>query len=241
MSGVRVSWGPECAVSEVWCMSPRSNVVQAGCPARDRGPRLCIEPLRRDTRMTLGDWVARAMLWWKGGGRPAIVRWLVEPRRAGRMGAGCRATFETVVSAIDPGLAASGRLARARAAAQGALEAAHAGGITAVPWSDTRYPTALAAIADPPPGPVDPRRSGGAQDTHGCDCWLPRRLRVCPRCGSGAGIGIGAMRRHSGQRTGPGRRLGRASRCAGCRRSHGWCAGLWCGHHVPSRAQWAGA
>ena len=132
-------------------MSPRSNAAQAECPAWDRGPRLCIEPLRRDTRMTLGDWVALAMLWWKGGGRPAIVRWLVEPRGAGRMGAGCRATLETVVSTIDPGLAASGRLARARAAAQGALEAAHAGGITAVPWSDTRYPTALAAIADPPP------------------------------------------------------------------------------------------
>ena len=150
MSGVRVRLGPSCAVSEVRCMSPRSNAAQAECPAWDRGPRLCIEPLRRDTRMTLGDWVALAMLWWKGGGRPAIVRWLVEPRGAGRMGAGCRATLETVVSTIDPGLAASGRLARARAAAQGALEAAHAGGITAVPWSDTRYPTALAAIADPP-------------------------------------------------------------------------------------------
>ena len=101
--------------------------------------------------MTLVDWVALAMLWWKGGGRPAIVRWLAERRDAGRMGAGCHAPLATVVAAIDPGLAARGRLARARAAAQGALEAAHAGGITAVPWSDTRYPTALAAIADPPP------------------------------------------------------------------------------------------
>ena len=88
MSGVRVRLGPSCAVSEVRCMSPRSNAAQAECPAWDRGPRLCIEPLRRDTRMTLGDWVALAMLWWKGGGRPAIVRWLVEPRRAGRMGRG---------------------------------------------------------------------------------------------------------------------------------------------------------
>ncbi len=101
--------------------------------------------------MTLADWVALAMLWWKGGGRAAIVRWLVEPRGAGRMGAGSGATLDTVVAAIDPGFAASGRLATARAAAQAALEAAHAGGITAVSWADTRYPTALAAIADPPP------------------------------------------------------------------------------------------
>ena len=101
--------------------------------------------------MTLADWVALSMLWWKGGGRPAIVRWLVEPRGAGRLGAGSGATLETVVAAIDPGLAASGRLAGACAAAQGALETAQAGGITAVPWSDTRYPPALAAIADPPP------------------------------------------------------------------------------------------
>ena len=101
--------------------------------------------------MTLADWVALAMLWWKGGGRAAIVRWLVEPRGAGRMGAGSGATLDTVVAAIDPGFAASGRLATARAAAQAALEAANAGGITAVSWADTRYPTALAAIADPPP------------------------------------------------------------------------------------------
>ena len=98
--------------------------------------------------MTLADWVALAMLWWKGGGRPAIVRWLVEP---GRMAAGSRATLETVAAAIDPGFAASGRLTRARAAAQVALETARACGITAVPWSDTRYPTSLAVIADPPP------------------------------------------------------------------------------------------
>ena len=99
--------------------------------------------------MTIADWVALAMLWWKEGGRPAIVRWLVEPQAPGRMGS--RATLETVVAAIDPRLAASGRLARARAAARGALETAHVGGIIPVPWSDTRYPTALAAIADPPP------------------------------------------------------------------------------------------
>lgn len=101
--------------------------------------------------MTLVDWVALAMLWWKGGGRPAIVRWLTECRDADRMGAECHASLATVAAPINPGLAARGRLAWARAAAQGALEAAHAGGITAVPWSDTRYPRALAAIADPPP------------------------------------------------------------------------------------------
>ena len=101
--------------------------------------------------MTLADWVALAMLWWKGGGRAAIVRWLVDPRGAARMAAGPRATLETVTAAIDPGLAAAGRLARARVAAQVALETAHVSGITVVPWSDTRYPTALAAIADPPP------------------------------------------------------------------------------------------
>ena len=88
--------------------------------------------------MTLPEWVALAMLWWKGGGRPAIVRWLVEP---GRMVEGSHATLETVAAAIDPGFAASGRLTKARVAAEVALEAARVAGITAVPWSDTRYPT----------------------------------------------------------------------------------------------------
>ena len=101
--------------------------------------------------MTLADWVALAMLWWKGGGRRAIVQWLVAPLGARRTADGARTPLETVAAAIDPGLAAPGRLASARAAAQVALEAAHAGGIIAVPWSDSRYPTALAAIADPPP------------------------------------------------------------------------------------------
>ena len=216
MSGVRVRLGPSCAVSEVRCMSPRSNAAQAGCPAWDRGPRLCIEPLRRDTRMTLGDWVALAMLWWKGGGRPAIVRWLVEPRGAGRMGAGCRATLETVVSAIDPGLAASGRLAPGPRGGPGCARGRARRRHHRRPLVRHPLPDGAGRDRRPAPGPVDPRRSGGAQGTHGCDRWLPRRLRVCPRCGSGAGIWIGAMRRHSGQRTGPGRRLGRASRCAGC-------------------------
>ena len=101
--------------------------------------------------MTLADWVALGMLWWKGGGRAAIARWLVDPRGAGRIGTGAEATLDLVVAGIDPGLAASGRLAGARAAALGALETAGTCGISAVPWSDTRYPIALAAIADPPP------------------------------------------------------------------------------------------
>ena len=101
---------------------PASASVGAGAPEVER--------------MTLADWVALAMLWWKGGGRPAIVRWLVELRGAARMGAGCRATLETVVAAIDPGLAALGRLAKARAAARGALEAAQA----ASPPSPGRIP-----------------------------------------------------------------------------------------------------
>ena len=67
------------------------------------------------------------------------------------MAPGGDASLETVTAVIDAGLAAPGRLGRARAAARVALEAAHAGGIVAVPWSDRRYPTALAAIADPPP------------------------------------------------------------------------------------------
>ena len=54
------------------------------------------------------------------------------------MVAEARTTLEMVTAAIDPGLAASGRLAWARAEAQVALETAHVVGITAVPWSDTR-------------------------------------------------------------------------------------------------------
>jgi DNA processing protein len=101
--------------------------------------------------MTLVDWVALGMLWWKGGGRAAIVRWLTDPCGARQMVAGPGATLEAVVIAIDPRLAASRRLASARTAADIALKAARAGGITPVPWSDVRYPTALTAIADPPP------------------------------------------------------------------------------------------
>ncbi|HJN43553.1 MAG TPA: DNA-processing protein DprA [Vicinamibacterales bacterium] len=101
--------------------------------------------------MTLIDWVALGMLWWKGGGRAAIVRWLVDPGGARQMAVLSGANLETVTRAIDPSLARPGRLARARMAAESALETARAAGITVVPWSDIRYPTALAAIADPPP------------------------------------------------------------------------------------------
>ena len=100
--------------------------------------------------MTLADWITLAMLWWGHGCRAAIVRWLAEPDGARRMVAS-GATFETVVAAIDPGHGAAGRVSRARVAARDALRAARTGGFTAVPWPDTRYPTALTAIADPPP------------------------------------------------------------------------------------------
>ena len=101
-----------------------------------------------------------------GGGGAAIVRWLVDPRGAGRTASGPRSTLETVTAAIGPGVAVAGRLARARASAQVALETARVAGITVVPWSDARYPTALAAIADPPPvlwirGDLDALRSWG--------------------------------------------------------------------------------
>ncbi len=101
--------------------------------------------------MTTVDWVALAMMWWRGGGRAAIVRWLVEPDGARRMMAESGTTLERVGAAIDPALATPGRLAQARATARAALSTARAGGIAAVPWADARYPTALAAIADPPP------------------------------------------------------------------------------------------
>ena len=142
--------------------------------------------------MTLADWVALAMLWWKGGGRPAIVRWLVEPRGAARMGAGCRATLETVVAAIDPGLAASGRLAKARAAARGALEAAQA----ASPPSPGRIPATRRRW---PRSQTRPRSCGSAatQDALGA----PTVAIVGSRAGSayardvGRELGSGLARR----------------------------------------------
>lgn len=99
--------------------------------------------------MTLDDWVALAMLWWRGRGRRAIAGWLSDPHGAARLGPD--AALPAVAAGIAPRLAAPGRLAAARTRAQAALAAARAGGIAAVPWPDRRYPRLLAAIPDPPP------------------------------------------------------------------------------------------
>ena len=101
--------------------------------------------------MTLDDWVALAMIWWRGRGRRAIASWLSDPHGAARLGTGPDATLSAVAAGIAPQLATSRRLAAARTRAQAALAAAKAGGIAAVPWSDRRYPALLAAIPDPPP------------------------------------------------------------------------------------------
>ncbi len=99
--------------------------------------------------MTLDDWVALAMIWWRGGGRRAIAGWLSDPHGAARLGSG--ATLAAVVAGIAPRLATPARLAAARTRARTALAAASAGRIAAVPWEDRRYPALLAAIHDPPP------------------------------------------------------------------------------------------
>ncbi len=101
--------------------------------------------------MTLDDWVALAMIWWRGRGRRAIAGWLSDPHGAARLGTASDTTLAAVVAGIAPHLAASGRLAAARTRGQAALAAAKAGRIAAVPWSDRRYPALLAAIPDPPP------------------------------------------------------------------------------------------
>lgn len=101
--------------------------------------------------MTRNDWVALAILWWRGRGRRAIARWLSDPHGASRVPSRSDGTLRAVVAGIDPALATPGRLADAQAAARIALEAARSGDIVAVPWSDHRYPVALAAIPDPPP------------------------------------------------------------------------------------------
>ena len=101
--------------------------------------------------MTLDDWVALAMLWWRGRGRRAIASWLSDPHGAARLGTGSDTALPAVAAAIAPELATSGRLAAARTRAEAALDAARAGRIVAVPWSDRRYPAFLAAIPDPPP------------------------------------------------------------------------------------------
>lgn len=101
--------------------------------------------------MTTVEWVALAVLWWKGGGRAAIGRWLVEQGVARRGGGDTRRGLDAVAAAIDPRLAAPRRLDDARAAAQAAVAAARAAGLTVVPWPDRRYPTWLSEISDPPP------------------------------------------------------------------------------------------
>ena len=101
--------------------------------------------------MQQDDWVALGMLWWKGGGRAAIARWLSDPAGAGGLAATPDVPFETVVAAIDPRLARAGRLDAARAAARAALDMAQTRGCSVFSWSDAGYPTALTAIPDPPP------------------------------------------------------------------------------------------
>ncbi len=101
--------------------------------------------------MTLDDWVALAMLWWRGRGRRAIASWLSDPHGAARLGDASDAPLAAVVGGIAPRLASPERLAAARHRAEAAMAVATAVGIEAVPWSDSRYPALLAAIADPPP------------------------------------------------------------------------------------------
>ena len=101
--------------------------------------------------MTLDDWVAVAMLWWRGRGRRAIASWLSDPKGAARLGDASDAPLAAVVAGIAPRLASPGRLAAARRRAEAAMTVAAAAGIEAVPWSDSRYPALLAEIADPPP------------------------------------------------------------------------------------------
>ena len=101
--------------------------------------------------MTLDDWVALAMLWWRGRGRRAIAGWLSDPHGAARLGRVPDAALPAVVAEIAPHLAGPVRLAAARSRAEAAMGMATAAGIEAVPWSDSRYPALLAAIADPPP------------------------------------------------------------------------------------------
>lgn len=101
--------------------------------------------------MTLDDWVALAMLWWRGRGRRAIASWLSDPRGAARLGRVSDAALPAVVAGIAPQLASPGRLAAARNRAAAAMALAADVGIEAVPWPDARYPALLAAIPDPPP------------------------------------------------------------------------------------------
>ncbi len=101
--------------------------------------------------MTLDDWVALGMLWWRARGRGAIASWLSDPDGAARLGRASDDSLSAVVAGIAPRLASAGRLAAARNRARAAMAAAAAVGIEAVPWPDARYPALLAAIPDPPP------------------------------------------------------------------------------------------
>ena len=101
--------------------------------------------------MTLDDWVALAMLWWHGRGRRPIASWLADPHGAARQGREPGAALPAVVAGIASHLASPERLAAARDRAEAAMAVATALSIEAVPWSDSRYPALLAAIADPPP------------------------------------------------------------------------------------------
>ncbi len=101
--------------------------------------------------MTTVEWAALGVLCWKGGGRTAIGRWLVEQGGAWRAAGGTQHGLEAVVAAIDPRLAAPRRLNDARAAGQAAVAAARAADLTVLPWPDPRYPTWLSEIPDPPP------------------------------------------------------------------------------------------
>lgn len=97
--------------------------------------------------MTTDDWVALAMLWWHGRGRAAIARWLSDPAGAARTRELPLVSLDSALADIDPRLSAPHRVARARGAATEALHAARGADMD----YDTRYPTLLAAIADPPP------------------------------------------------------------------------------------------
>ena len=106
---------------------------------------------RREGWLTLDDWVALAVMWWRGRGRRAVAEWLSDPHGAARLGDGCESALPEVAAAISPRLATPGRLAAARTRARAALAAARAARIDPLPWPDRRYPRLLAAIPDPPP------------------------------------------------------------------------------------------
>ena len=58
--------------------------------------------------MTLDDWVALAMLWWRGRGRRAIASWLADPHGAARLGREPDAALPAVAAGIASRLASPG-------------------------------------------------------------------------------------------------------------------------------------